>query len=159
MRVRRLIAAPKRPVSDTNWRTDDIPPRYCPIYARTRPNRAGWQWRSLRAQGNGRRYTLVAFVNLRRANWKSVLILEADGHASVVGRFEYHPSHPGLHLHAHCERGGIEPGPGGLDGLARIPSLGAPHRATGSLTVSTFWEEARRFFRVRDDLGPLFGDD
>jgi hypothetical protein len=42
-----------------------------------------------------------------RDNWQATLILWTEAGASVVGRFEYHGSHPGLHVHADCERGGL----------------------------------------------------
>ena len=78
--------------------------------------------------------------------------------ASVVGRFESHGSHPGVHGHAHCYRGGIEVGASGLDNLVRCPPADKPHRRTNAWTENSFWEAARRFFRVTDNFGPLFND-
>jgi hypothetical protein len=80
-------------------------------------------------------------------------MLETDAGVSVVARFEHHGSHPGLHGHAHCERGGIEVGASGLDSLVRFPKAGALHRRTNAWTEQTFWDATRRFFRVKYDDG------
>jgi hypothetical protein len=156
MRLRGIIAQRKSISTDTLWSTKDMPPRHAPIYSKTKPIRAGWQWRSGQITGeDGTSYVLVAECNPRRDNWKAVLILETAGGAAVVARFEHHGSHPGVHVHAHCERGGIEPGAAGLDSLARIPPAGRPHRRANAWTETTFWEAAKRFFRIEDEKGLL----
>lgn len=156
MRVRHLARLPKTQAADTGWRSDDMPPRACPINPKSRPSRAGWQWRSAKAKAEGNDFVLVALANVNRGDFKAMLIVQtATGH-SVIGRFEYHASHPGLHVHAHCDRGGLEDGATGMDSLVRIPPARAHHNRIAALTLSTFWKEARRFFRVNDDLGPLF---
>jgi hypothetical protein len=152
MRVRRLITDVKTQRSDTGWADSDLPPRHCPIYARTRPIRAGWKWRSAACDVADTRHFLVALCNARRDNWQAFLMIETDCGISIIARFEHHGSHPGLHGHAHCERGGVETGPSGLDGLVRIPPSGAIHRRTNAWTEQTFWEAARQFFRVTDNV-------
>lgn len=156
MRVRHLAKTPKVQIADTGWRIDDMPPRACPIYSKSRPTRAGWQWRSAKAEADGQEFTLVALANISRGDLKAILITKTGSGHSVVSRYEFHTSHPGLHAHAHCGRSGIEDGATGMDGLARIPRLGARHNRVAALSLSTFWVEARRFFRIHDDLGPLF---
>ncbi len=156
MRVRHLAKTKKVQIADTGWRSDDMPPRACPIFTKSRPSRAGWQWRSAKAEGSDREFILVALANINRGDLKAMMIVKTGSGHAVVGRFEFHSSHPGLHAHAHCERGGIEPGATGLDKLIRIPRAGAKHNRVAALSLSTFWAEARRFFRVYDDLGPLF---
>jgi hypothetical protein len=42
-----------------------------------------------------------------------------------------------------------------MDNLARIPPAGAPHRRTFAWTETSFWEAAKRFFRVEEKRGPL----
>lgn len=84
-----------------------------------------------------------------------MLILEAESGPSVIARLEYHGSHPGVHAHAQCDRGGVEIGATGIDNLSRFPSANAPHRRTNAWTENTFWEAAKRFFRVEDQKGPL----
>jgi hypothetical protein len=79
-------------------------------------------------------------------------MVETGAGVSVVARFEHHGSHPGLHGHAHCERGGIEVGASGLDNLVRVPAAQEPHRRTNAWTEQTFWDSARRFFRVTDQV-------
>jgi hypothetical protein len=152
MRVRRLIATPKLQTSDTGWSANDMPPRHCPIYTKTRPIRAGWKWRSAACEVGGTRHFLVALCNTRRDNWQAFLIVDTTIGVSVVARFEHHGSHPGLHGHAHCDRGGVETSASGLDGLVRTPPSGAVHRRTNAWTEQTFWEAARRFFRVTDNM-------
>lgn len=156
MRVRHLISDPKLQSSDTDWRWDDLPPRHCPIYSKTRPTRAGWQWRSITAQSASKSYMLVALINPNRGNWQSFLLVDAAGEYSVVARFEYHASHPGQHVHSHCGRSGLEVGATSLDKLERAPAIGERHRRIDALTPGTFWKSARAIFRIRDDAGPLY---
>jgi hypothetical protein len=157
MRVRHLIASEKELQSDTDWQTTDLQPRYAPIFPKTTPIRAGWKWRSARANNTDAEYVLLAKCNPGRDNWQALLLLNSDTGASVVGRFEHHGTHPGLHAHAHCERSGLETGPRGLDDLARIPAAGSKsyHRRTNAWTEHSFWMAATRFFRVQDKKGPL----
>ena len=153
MRVRQLIAKEKVLKSDTGWSARDLPPRHAPIYAKTRPIRAGWRWRSAACESAAStRFILTALGNPGRDNWQAFLIVETDAGASVIARFEYHGSHPGLHGHAHCEKGGIEVGASGLDNLVRIPKAQQSHRRTNAWTEQTFWDAARRFFRVKDQV-------
>lgn len=154
MRVRRLISERKSPSGESgDWSTNDLPPRWCSIYERSRTTRAGWQWRSLRARANGRDYLAVAQCNPRRDNWKSVLILETDAGPSVVARFEYHGSHPGNHVHSNCATSGLEVGVVGMDNLGRIPSIKNHHRRTEAFTPSSFWRATRDFFRIETPSG------
>ena len=83
--------------SDTGWRRDDMQPRHAPVFTRTRPVRSGWQWRSAKAESVERQYILNALCNPTRDNWQATLILCTEAGASVIGRYEYHGSHPGLH--------------------------------------------------------------
>jgi hypothetical protein len=156
MRVRHIVGQKKQTQTDTKWSIKDLTPRYAPIYTKTKPIRAGWQWRSSKViDATGREYVLLAECNPRRDNWKAVLILETSDGPSVVARFEYHASHPGLHVHADCSRGGIETGAIGLDNLARLPPAGNMHRRKHAWTEGTFWEAAKRFFRVEEQKGTL----
>lgn len=155
MLVRSLIATTKVQTTDTGWSSADLQPRYAPIYKRTKPIRAGWQWRSAEAESEIAKFVLLAECNPERGGWKSVLILEMENGASVVSRFEDHASHPGLHIHADCARSGRDIGAAGLDGLGRRPSAGARHRRLQAWTESAFWEAAKRFFRIEEQKGPL----
>jgi hypothetical protein len=157
MRVRRLIRLEKELLSDTDWKTTDLQPRFAPIFPKTTPIRAGWRWRSARASGAEGEYVLLAKCNPPRDNWQACLILTLDEGASVVGRFEHHGSHPGLHAHAHCERGGVETGTRGLDDLVRVPAAGSTsyHRRRNAWSENGFWEAAKRFFRIKERKGPL----
>ena len=158
MRVRHLIATKKVLETDSDWNTTDLQPRFAPIFPKTTPIRAGWKWRSAKAVSSENEYVLLAKCNPRRDNWQAFLILVGDGGASVVGRFEHHGSHPGLHAHAHCERSGIETGARSLDGLVRVPPAigrGSYHRRTHAWTESGFWEAAKGFFRVHERKGSL----
>lgn len=158
MRVRKLITDPKVIQDDSGWRNNDLPPRNAPIFPRTQPVRAGWEWRSARAVGNNAVYVLLVRCHVAKANWKAWLLkLDDASSASVVARFEEHATHPGLHLHAHCDRGGIEPGPSGLHDLERLPTArrGSYHRRIHDWTRDTFWQAAKRFFRVQDRQGVL----
>jgi len=100
---------------------------------------------------------IVAVCNPRRGNWKSMLLMKVGTEHSVVARFEHHDSHPGLHVHSHCDRSGIEVGASSLDRLVRVPPVGLRHRRQNAWTLSTFWAASRKFYRAVDNLGPLFG--
>lgn len=155
MRVRHLVSDPKVLKSDTNWRTTDLQPKHAPIYAKTRPIRAGWEWRSAKAESGSRQYILVALCNPPRDNWQAMLIVETGNGASMVARLEYHGSHPGLHAHSHCDRSGIELGGASIDNLPRFPPAGHTHRRTAAWTKIQFWNAAREFFRIKEKLGDL----
>jgi len=158
MRVRQLIEIRKVLNSETPWSDSDMPPRHAPIYSKTRPTKAGWRWRSAKVSAGSFNFVLVALCNVRRDNWKAILILERPDGASAVGRFEYHGSHPGLHCHSNCERSGLERSAKSLDNLDRYPKVGSFHRRQNAWTEGTFWGAAKRFFRVERSAGPLFDD-
>lgn len=153
MRVRALVREEKREESDTHWRWSDLQPRFAPIFVRTRPIRAGWQWRSARVRSASRSYVLLSQCNPKRGNWLSMLILECPEGSSVVARLEDHSSHPGVHVHTHCGRSGIETGAQALDDLARWPAANAFHRRRHAWTPDEFWQVSRRFFRVETPAG------
>ncbi|MXP14860.1 hypothetical protein GRI44_08895 [Altererythrobacter confluentis] len=151
MRVRKLITETKVITTTSKWSDKDMPPRWCPINSKTRPIRGGWHWRAAHATSPFGDFTAVAQVNSGRGNWKAVLILNAPNGPSVVARFEHHDSHPGLHVHSHCKRSGIEIGAVGMDGLDRFPPLGNRHRRENAWTEISFWTAMKKFFRMRDD--------
>lgn len=158
MRVRHLISTRKTLVSDTNWSDKDLPPRHAPVFAKTRPMRSGWRWRSAKAVSQAGNFILIAQCNVKRGNWSAWLILEHEGGASLVARLEDHASHPGLHAHTDCARSGKELGGQGLDNLARVPPASEPHRRGQAWTEHTFWEVSTKFFRLHAAMGPLFDE-
>ncbi len=157
MRIRKIIAEPKVLESDTDWRVDDLQHRYSWIFEKTKPIRAGWKWRSATAIDKTKHeYLFLMQCNPIRDQWKAWLIFRMpSGQASLVSRFEYHGTHPGLHVHAHCERGGLEQGPSSIDHLARIPSVERRHRRKNTWREQTFWEQARLHFRIEHPKGTL----
>lgn len=157
MRVRHLVSEAKTVASETKqWATTDLPPRHAPYLAKTRPIRAGWQWRSAELTSSNRKYVLTGLCNPSHGNWQAILTVAVDGSYSVVARFEFHASHPGLHAHADCSTGGVTVGAAGMDNLARIPEAGARHRRQNAWTETTFWDAAKLFFGVEFKNGPLF---
>jgi hypothetical protein len=159
MRVRRTVRL-RKVMGDHSggWSKKDLPPRWCPVFLRKRPIAGDWQWRAARAASGAREFTVVAQCNPSRGNWKALLIERADSGASVVARFEYHSGHPGLHIHSHCERSGLETGPTSLDALARIPPANARHRRTHAFTLQSFWEAALRFFNIVESAATTAGE-
>lgn len=155
MRVRHIISERKLIDSETSWSTRDMAPKFAPIYSKTKPIRAGWTWRSAKCTTLTKAFTLVAECNPARDNWKALLIADTGNGHSVVGRFEYHGSHPGTHFHADCDRSGLETGSKSIDNLGRIPSAKAFHRRSAAWTEATFWDAAKKFFRVKERTGPL----
>lgn len=155
MRIRQHIRRPKIIESDTDWRDDDLPPRFSGIYERTRPMRAGWRWRSVLAKADGIEYIFLLQVKPRQDNWLAWLILKEENSCSIVSRYEYHSSHPGFHAHADCTRGGVEKGPDSIDNLLRIPKVSSPNGPTITLKERTFWEKSRKHFRIEFKQGQL----
>lgn len=150
MRVRKFVADRKVQIKTTDWRTEDIQPRHAPCFTKTHPIRGGWEWKSatLKSEDGSKEYVLLCKCHIQKDDWKSVLILKnADG-SSVVSRFEFHGDHPGLHVHANCENGGILNGPTGMSESSRIPNGDKFTRRKNAWTKITFWEASKRFFRV-----------
>lgn len=129
--------------------------RHAPIFQNTRPMRGGWTWRSMRVEGDGREFILLFQCNPPRADWKAWLLIRFGQDASIVARLEDRASHPGLHLHAHCQRGGVEVGSALLSDLERAPPAGAYHRRQHAWTADGFRDHAADFFRVRGVQGGL----
>ena len=151
-----MVSEDKLFASDTSWRTDDLQPRHSWIFEKTKPIRAGWKWRSTLAHGAQGEYIMLTQCNPRRDEWKAWLIYKKPaGNPSLVIRLEFHGSHPGLHVHAHCDRGGLEEGGSGIDGLARIPPADRSHRRVNAWREDTFWEMARRHFHIEFPMGTL----
>jgi len=155
MKIRRIVADRKTVVSDTGWKDDDIPPRYSGVYEKTKPNRNGWRWRSVLAKSAAEEYIFLTQINEASDNWKAWLILKVGGSASIVSRFEYHGSHPGIHVHSHCDLAGREVGPQLINNLVRVPEASSRHRRQQTFRASSFWETARQHFRIEFPKGDL----
>jgi hypothetical protein len=157
MRIRTIVGERKVIRTDTGWRSDDLQHRHSWIFDKTKPIRVGWQWRAATAVGqSGQDYLVLAQCNPIKDQWKAWLILRmGSGQASLVTRLEYHGTHPGLHAHAHCQRGGLEEGASSIDGLVRIPHANGRHRRVNVWRDRTFWEQAQRHFHIKHPQGPL----
>lgn len=154
MRVRHIISTPKYIESETQWSTDDMPPKHSLIYPKKKPMRAGWTWRAARCVTAGENFVLLAECNPPRANWKAMLIVETAAGPSVIGRFEDHGSHPGLHCHSDCDTSGLEVGTKSID-ARRIPPANSFHRRSRQWTETSFWNAASAFFKVEHRKGTL----
>lgn len=154
MNVRAAIITTKIMSSDTGWKNTDMPPKHAPIFIKSRPTRAGWKWRSAKAVYNDQEYVLVTMCHPSRGNWKSMLIEVSDQTSKVIGRFEYHSTHPGLHVHANCNSS-LAFGSSGMDNLTRYPSVSSFNRRKSAWTESGFWEASKQFFRVQERRGSL----
>lgn len=76
MRVRNIVSGEKTIVTETKWSTKDMPPKHAPVYSKTKPIRAGWQWKSAKIKGqNSAEYILVAECNPERNNWRWLIPL------------------------------------------------------------------------------------
>jgi hypothetical protein len=156
MRVRHLVLERKALHNDSGWRDSDLPPRHSWIFPKTKPRRNGWAWRSINAKGDSGEYLLLLQCNPNKDNWKAWLIFQlSQGRYSLVSRLESHGDHPGLHVHTHCDRSGIEEGPSGIDGLIRIPQNSEYHRRRNAWRKNTFSEIALRHFHIEFTVGPL----
>ncbi|WP_207903838.1 hypothetical protein [Martelella mediterranea] len=145
--------------SDTGWRDGPIGPKFTGgLYKKSLNIGPAWKWRSAVATDGEKEYILLCRVNEQKDNWKAWLILSTESGASVVSRFEDHGNHPGIHIHAHCERSGIEDGPTSIGGLIRIPAAASRQRSTRrrATTPEIFWRLAADHFRITFVQGTLF---
>jgi len=88
---------------------------------------------------------------MTKDDWKATLILKKGEGGSVVSRYEFHSSHPGLHVHASCDTGGELIGPIGMSEVDRIPNGESRICKNNVWTKQTFWKSSKRFFRVEDE--------
>ena len=153
MRVRKLVKEKKKQTTATEWREDDLQPRYAPCFVKTYPQRNGWQWRSATAicEETRREYVMLCRCHVQKDDWKSTLILKKMGLGSVVSRYEFHSSHPGLHIHANCNNGGELVGPSGMSEVDRIPNNSNRLRRQNAWTKETFWNASKKFFRIEEE--------
>lgn len=150
MRVRFILRLKKTLVTETaSWSQSDLPPRHFPVSPKTRKITGDWRWRAGRASAGSRTFVATVLSSPKRANRKATLMEVFDnGSASVIARFEDHGSHPGLHVHSHCIRSGLEMGGTSMDDLGRVPDVSSPHRRIARWTDDDFWAAALRFFRI-----------
>jgi len=148
------VSEPKEEIDATDWRSDDIPPKYAPCFVKHYPQRNGWQWRSARikAKNSEREYILLCQCHIAKDDWKSVLILKKAQGGSVISRYEFHADHSGLHVHANCSNGGERVGPTGMTmgDADRLPRGGNDARRINAWTKESFWQESKRFFRIQN---------
>ena len=155
MRVRHLVRQAKTITSDTGWRDDALPPRHSGVYLRTRPAKPDWKWRSAQGHCDQNEYILLCEVNEAKDNWRGWLIRKLGDEGSIVARYEYHGSHPGIHVHADCMRGGVESGPSSIKVALRIPAVSSDRMRLPPSRRDLFWDTARRYFRMDYALGSL----
>lgn len=155
MRVRRLVRASKTISSDTKWKDGELQARHSGIYPKTMPSRPGWKWRSAIALDGDQEYILLCQINEGKDNWLAWLIRRTADGGSLVSRYEYHGNHPGLHVHADCERGGIELGPTSIKVPLRIPRVKYRSTRTPPARPDLFWKNACAHFRFDYAKGEL----
>ena len=155
MRVRHLIVRAKTITSDTNWKSEPLPPRFSGIYPKTRPLKPGWKWRSAQAHCTENEYILLCEVNEQKDNWRAWLIKKIGDEGSLVSRLEFHGNHPGIHAHADCSRGGLEVGPSSIKVPVRIPGVGSGRQRPPPTRPDLFWDMARKHFRMDYKKGSL----
>lgn len=154
MRIRKTLKLLKTVTKETpGWSSDNLPPRWCPINSKTRPMAGDWKWRAARASSDARGFVIFAQVAPRKGNWKAVLIEELAAGSSVIARYEFHASHPGIHVHSDCDRCGVEVGASSMDRLTRFPKASSNHRRQQSFDESSFWRSALSFFNVMETKG------
>ena len=153
MRVRKLIKCQKDLVTSTSWSHGKLTKRHAPVFEKTRPIRAGWQWRSGKATNQDDDYVLLALCNPGKDNWKAILMAKLTDGWSTVARLEYHASHPGLHVHSDCRNSGLQTGPPSMDIRNRIPKTDQRHLRIQGWTCDGFWNRAMQFFKISDPGG------
>jgi hypothetical protein len=140
---------PKLSLLDTGWVFGSIPPRYAPIFKKSKPMPIGWEWRAARLLGGHGDYVLLLQAVPTRNKYSAWLMQNAKpGEGTLLIRVEDQPGKRGLHVHVDCAIPAPNSGPQGLDGLPRIPGHGAHHRRTHAWTRETFWRQACDMLRV-----------
>lgn len=155
MRVRHIISSKKTISADTSWKTTAIPTKHSGIFPKSMPVGPAWQWRSALAFDGEKEYILLCRVNLSKDNWLAWLIGKNSSGWSLVGRYEYHGNHPGLHVHADCERGGIEVGPTSIKTYLRIPRVSSRGTRPSPSRLDLFWKNACQHYRMDYEKGDL----
>lgn len=151
MKTTKYILELKKIESDTNWQTKDIPPKHFPIYKKSYPNRASWKWRSLRLKGENTDFCLFLHCNPFKDQWKAYLMKEDI----PLVRYEYHGSHPGIHIHSSCND--VEKTH--MNQWIRLPDNNRLHRrANENYTESRFYSECIKVFRINTENGDLFDE-
>lgn len=148
MRVRHLIEERKTILQSTDWSYSGTPPRHVPVFQQTFPIGKDWQWKSASAQNGKNEYVLHVRCNVKKDDWMAWLMIKLEEGWSIVGRFEYHSSHPGLHVHASCLSSGLLLGKQSISACDRIPTGGRYHRRIQAWTPDVFWKRALNFFRI-----------
>ena len=155
MRVRKLIHEEKVMGQPTGWSFGGTPPRHVPVFRQTFPTGRGWQWQSVSAQNDSNEYVLHVRCNVNKDDWMAWLMIRLEEGWSIVGRFEYHSSHPGLHVHANCVSSGVLAGEKSISECDRFPTGGRYHRRIQAWTPDGFWNRALKFYRIECPKGAL----
>jgi hypothetical protein len=155
LRARHLIHEKKTTVASTDWSYGGTPPRHVPVFQRTFPIGKGWQWRFVSAKNDKNAYVLHVRCNSEKDERKAWLMIKLEKGWSIVGRFEYHSSHPGLHVHSNCVSSGLLVGEKSISECDRFPDGGRYHRRIQAWTPDVFWNRALKFFRIVDERGTL----
>ncbi len=149
--VRAQLICRKRILSDTDWRSDALPPRFGP-YEHTRPALARWEWRSFNLiTENGEGFRMLVEVAPALDKWKAMLIsLPAAGNPAVIMRYEDQPGKTGggLHIHAHCNDHSDLTGAASIDMPYTLPDHGKLRRRRGVWTKALFCKAAGAMFRT-----------
>ena len=149
--VRADMQCTKKQVSDTGWKTDNIPPRYS-VFDKTRPCGSGWEWRCITCKAtNGTAYRLLFHVSPTRAKWKAHLLkVGPDGQARAIVRLEDQAGNNGggLHVHVDCDEATQTVGALSIDMRYVFPDHGRRRRRRRSWTKPLFCQMAGQFFRT-----------
>lgn len=162
MTLRKFVKAVKV-VTDAGLWSDKRMPRIGSTFplskARSlRVGTGGWRWRVLQVSDTSHQsFRLLLLYQARKQDYCAILARPVGRDMLVLGRLEYHASHPGWHVHATC-RSPLTCHSGRLrhDDMKRLAGSSGPNaRMPFPLTDDDALEIARRFFRLPLDLGAL----
>lgn len=134
MPIRGFIRSKKTVIDAGQWSDAKLPRTGGPFpLSKNRSFRLGasWRWRAVKIEIDGKQFRVLITVHEHKQQFVAYCGAVIGTDMFVIGRLEYHATHPGLHVHGCCKPSQPEWfGRTGHGGLARLPEGKAHHRRT-----------------------------
>ena len=132
MLLRGFVRSKKTLVEAGQWTDTKLPKTGGPFpLSKNRSLRLGnlWHWRLVKLECDGRQFRLLLTCHEDKQQFVAYCGATIGTDTFVIGRLEYHATHPGLHIHGCCQPSQPEwHGRTGHQGLTRLPDGKAHHR-------------------------------
>ncbi|WP_157572702.1 hypothetical protein [Nevskia soli] len=159
MRLKKIIQADKIVTDWGKWTFGAAMPKTAfPISKSSFKIRSTYHWRIAKFLSLGESFRLLIFYRTDKPEYGAWLGMQRDSDTQLVARYEFHGTHPGWHLHAHCQTDTAPIGRTLVDGL-RIPKSGKCRRTDFSVTSDdkALYIAAEAFGLPKGDTGISIG--